>query len=162
MRKRKVEQIAMKQQVVDMEKAYNQLPSEIKKMVDFLDNIPEYMDAPDTYKDGAYTAYTTKGTDGDSVVFNSKTNNIIIKINGKSKTLPYNTSSNEFKNIFNSINKQNVNEWTDRSFLNQPKRWSKNGNDKGGLTEFERKHYEKEETIFRKQMRRFNTKNMKW
>jgi len=46
--------------------------------------------------------------------------------------------------------------------LNQPKRWSKNGNDKDGLTEFERKHYEKEETIFRKQMRRFNTKNMKW
>ena len=25
---------------------------------------------------------------------------------------------------------KNLNEWTDRSFENQPKRWSKNGNDK--------------------------------
>ena len=57
---------------------------------------------------------------------------------------------------------ENLNEWTDKSFENQPKRWSKNGNDKDGLTEFERKHYEKEETLLRKQMRRFNTKNMKW
>ena len=32
-----------------------------------------------------------------------------------------------------------LNEWTDRSFKNLPKRWSKNGNDKDGLTEFERK-----------------------
>ena len=55
-----------------------------------------------------------------------------------------------------------INEWTDKDFKNQPKRWSKNVNDKDGLTEFERKNIEKEETIFRKQMRRFNTKNMKW
>ena len=34
--------------------------------------------------------------------------------------------------------KQKLNEWTDRSFKDLPKRWSKNGNDKDGLTEFER------------------------
>lgn len=56
----------------------------------------------------------------------------------------------------------NLNEWTDRSFKGKPKRWSKNQNDKDGLTEFEKKNVEKEETMFRKQMRRFNTKNMKW
>ncbi len=57
---------------------------------------------------------------------------------------------------------KNINEWTDRSFKNQPKRWSKNGKDSDGLTEFERKNVEKEESIFKKQMRRFKTKNMKW
>ena len=55
---------------------------------------------------------------------------------------------------------KNINEWTDRSFKNQPKRWSKNGKDTDGLTEFERKNVEKEEAIFKKQMRRFKTKHM--
>mgnify|MGYP001322416219 CR=1 FL=1 len=57
---------------------------------------------------------------------------------------------------------KNLNEWTDRSFENQPKRWSKNGNDKDGLTEFERTNVNKEEAVFKKQMQRFRTKNMKW
>ena len=57
---------------------------------------------------------------------------------------------------------KNINEWTDRSFTNQPKRWSKSGKDADGLTEFERKNVEKEDAIFKKQMRRFKTKNMKW
>jgi hypothetical protein len=57
---------------------------------------------------------------------------------------------------------KNINEWTDRSFKDQPKRWAKNLNDADGLTEFERKNIQKEETIFKKQMQRFKTKNMKW
>ena len=46
--------------------------------------------------------------------------------------------------------KEQVNEWTDKSFRNQPKRWSKSLDDtKDGLTEQERLEEKKVELYFR-------------
>ena len=58
----------------------------------------------------------------------------------------------------------NLNEWTDKSHENQPKRWSKDFNEKDGtgLTEFEKQNVKNEDIKFSKQMKRFRTKNMKW
>ena len=54
--------------------------------------------------------------------------------------------------------KKQLNEWTDRSFKDLPKRWSKNGNDKDGLTEFERKGGKDNSKI----LKHPNKKNFKW
>ena len=44
--------------------------------------------------------------------------------------------------------KQKLNEWTDRSFKDLPKRWSKSTKDtKDGLTEFERKGGKDNQTL---------------
>jgi hypothetical protein len=58
--------------------------------------------------------------------------------------------------------KQQINEWTDESFKDQPKRWTKNYNllDGTGLTDFEKLN--KKEIDFSARMKRFRTKNMKW
>tara|TARA_Y100000004_G_scaffold55079_1_gene61349 strand:- start:686 stop:859 length:174 start_codon:yes stop_codon:yes gene_type:complete len=55
--------------------------------------------------------------------------------------------------------KKQINEWEDRSFKDQPKRWSKTM-DKP-LTEFEETQKDKK-VDFTAQMKRFGTKNMKW
>ncbi len=54
--------------------------------------------------------------------------------------------------------KKQLNEWTDRSFKDLPKRWSKNGNDKSGLTEFEKKGGKDTP----KKVNKTNPKNFKW
>ena len=55
--------------------------------------------------------------------------------------------------------KKQLNEWTDRSFKDLPKRWSKSGNDsKDGLTEFERKGGKD----IPKKTNKTNPKNFKW
>jgi hypothetical protein len=51
-----------------------------------------------------------------------------------------------------------LNEWTDRSFKDLPKRWSKNVNDKDGLTEFERKGGRDNTN----KLKHPNKKNFKW
>ena len=53
---------------------------------------------------------------------------------------------------------KNINEWTDRSFKDQPKRWAKNVNDADGLTEFERKGGRDNTN----KLKHPNKKNFKW
>ena len=52
-----------------------------------------------------------------------------------------------------------LNEWTDKSHKNQPKRWTKDFNEKDGtgLTEFEKQNVKNEDIKFSNQMKRFRT-----